>query len=491
MAVVPGEQYVLFKARFSLIAPERINQWRQSDNRAFDGLKGVLQRTASVDVDSLLASSSSAPGSRLGRRRRRKRKMSKKDSRLEQFIKAARFVRGHGAAALHPSAKIKLHGLLMQAKRGDCPETAEVTANTSKLVELQLDSWRSVKGKTQEEAMNEYIELLTSLAPNWKVAHFVLGRESAEERRKPRPMMWVLKVVFQKSEMTRIKSLVEGGKSMKRMAALASATHAQTHCLLITRIEILQSSNEANARLWTEEASAPSKGGPSVTSKHAKDLAATATSAFTRYIAKFPKDLTLEDCILNKAERSTLAEQRAHYAERLLQMSQDEDWKPYGKAKGVSVSTAHMALDEQLDVYERNVEWSPLPQLRSEYETDFEVDEIFAFWLGQFAGVFRGAVETASENAPQKLQTMESGYHYLMSKIAEDRLSATCITYRELPFPWPLSPRYMLLLQDYQFMDSKTDKPWLVTYNEDITVVSYLPFVFLRKLRRDLLSIHP
>ena len=102
------------------------------------------------------------------KRRRRARPQAKKkskDARVKKFIKAARFVRGYGAAAIHPRAKIELHGLRMQALKGDCDATQDVAtaqagdeaSSSSVLQRLKDEAWRSAKGKTQEEAMEEYL----------------------------------------------------------------------------------------------------------------------------------------------------------------------------------------------------------------------------------------------------------------------------------------------------------------------------------------------
>ena len=123
---VPGSDSVLLKMRFAACAPEKIKQWKAKDTRGFDGLATVLAESQST-IESwgtgAFGSAKTKEGS--GKKRRRRRaspRKNKKDARLEQFMKAARFVRGHGAAAIHPGAKIELHGLLMQAKEGDCPE---------------------------------------------------------------------------------------------------------------------------------------------------------------------------------------------------------------------------------------------------------------------------------------------------------------------------------------------------------------------------------
>ena len=299
------KQYALVQSRFAVIAPKKIKQWRVRDTRGFDGLQAALAASeAAIDslgTEALEAAAAQGSGARsrparTGRRRRKTCAWSKKDVRVEKFIKAARvsledgiyrlhiargrsliknrnsrnssllpqFVRGHGAAAIHPSAKIQLHGLLMQAQKGDCPETEnqagaeQESGSVGALRGLKLAAWRSLKGTGQEKAMEQYIDLLTSLAPNWKVAHIVLGRESEEDRRKPRPMMWVLKVGFRE-----VKEEEEEEEETAILAARADRTvsrtrsRAQRVAMRITSIEVLQSSSEANAMIWNEEKAAP------------------------------------------------------------------------------------------------------------------------------------------------------------------------------------------------------------------------------------------
>ena len=199
--------YALLKTRFAVVAQGKIKQWRVNDTREFDGLQAALlksEETISSWGTEALEKGVAAEGvgkrkklrsARIVRKKRGGRK-NKKDARLEKFIKAARFVRGYGAATIHPSAKIEFYGLRMQALKGDCPEGEEestgIESSASSVRQVQLQAWRSLRGKGQEAAMEEYLSKLTSLAPNWKVAHIVLGRQSEAERRKPRKMMLVL-----------------------------------------------------------------------------------------------------------------------------------------------------------------------------------------------------------------------------------------------------------------------------------------------------------
>ena len=147
--------------------------------------------------------------------------MSKTDRQLMRFIKATRYVRGAGASKIHPSAKLRLFGLRMQAQHGDATPNsipaalaavpdflskedeergALVNRNSNTgcalvLQKLKLQAWSALKGKSREVAMSEYLDFLGSIAPQWRVAH-VLGSHESMQDDKPRIMMWVLHVSF-------------------------------------------------------------------------------------------------------------------------------------------------------------------------------------------------------------------------------------------------------------------------------------------------------
>ena len=317
----PGQPYALLKSRFALIAPEKIKQWRVKDTREFDGLQaallaseqsieswgtGTLGAAATADDSNDNGEQQKKPTRR--RTKRRKKKKPKKDARVENFIKAARFVRGYGAAAIHPSAKIELHGLRMQALKGDCPDEASAQGGASSmrsLEELKLDAWRSVQGKSQEVAMEEYLSLLTSLAPDWKVAHIVLGRQTKEERRKPREMMWVLKVGYvvpKKEEALAAASISEA----ERIQRQKTPAIYRTRGLQVTSIEILQSSNGANARLWSTNQLTLQRPGKESGRGVKSGAPLKRVSEMDAYISKLPKDLTISDCIIDRDEHSTM-----------------------------------------------------------------------------------------------------------------------------------------------------------------------------------------
>ena len=110
---------------------------------------------------------------------------------------------------IHPSAKLTLFGLRMQALHGDAPAQSDgkktgnlasfrgLNGSALSLQRLKIEAWRAAKSKAREEAMDEYVELLTSIAPQWSIAN-MLGAHDSMKDDKPRQMVWVLEVEFQR-----------------------------------------------------------------------------------------------------------------------------------------------------------------------------------------------------------------------------------------------------------------------------------------------------
>ncbi len=466
--VNPDKEYVLLKSRFSVIAAAKIKQWRVSDTREFNDLQaalaaseksieswgtGSLEKTAAgghAAVSDGHAAVSSKKKRRL-RLKRKKPKKTKKDARIENFIKAARFVRGYGAGAIHPSAKIQLYGLRMQAQRGDCSHQSDANAKdsdesfASSLQRMKLDAWRSMRGKSQEEAMEEYLSLLTSLAANWKVAHIVLGRQSSEERRKPREMMWVLKIGYRASDK---EERLAAAEHARRVTSSFKFKH-KASALQVTSIEIVQSSNEANARLWSEEEAAPQEA-----QKAVDDAKPSSSSAFDDFVAKLPKDFTLSDCIIDKSAHATIEEQRAYFGEVMRTMAraghdEEDGWAYFGKTIQAGVPE-----DEQLDIYERSVEWSATSQLRTRVETEFRVEEVFEYLLRTIADPAWKDEETKHTNKAAKAfsRTSLKKRKFWCRIVEKDASSATQLFYFETEFPWCVRHKVKIWCFLYPFL---------------------------------------
>ena len=118
------------------------------------------------------------------------------------------------------------------------------------------------------------------------------------------------------------------------------------------------------------------------------------------FVANMPKNLTLENCLVDKGKYSTLEDQRAHFRERMLGMASEIEneangWTLLGKTQMEGLSP-----EQQLDVYEKKVEWSEVNQLRSVVETDLSCDHIFDYLLNDFqrVGLYKPFHERISED---------------------------------------------------------------------------------------------
>ena len=364
----------LVAMNFGVKAPEKRHQWTGKDKREFDNLERALAEAEKAmeahGAEALQQAVSqketeAKPKRKLKRKRPRwsqgswqRRKAEKKDDPFTTFVKAAKFVRGIGAGTIHPSAKLRLFGLLMQAQRGNIPGGGQgkefdlpgLQGSARALQKLKLRSWRSQKDKKPEDAMKEYVELLTSLAPQWRVAH-LLGGHTLIKDKKPRPMMWVLRVTYrEEAENERLRD--RSGKKRSSGSILGM--------FRVTNIEVLQSSNATSARLWAENEIGSTKGvedgirsmkwveDKSGTTKEKGDgkqpPAAECSSRSGAdlgyeedpFITNIPKEWSLSDCIVDKSKFTTMEDQRAHFQERMREMAradrdEEDGWKFYGK----------------------------------------------------------------------------------------------------------------------------------------------------------------
>ena len=82
-----------------------------------------------------------------------KKRRDSADKVLQRFIRAARFTRSSNA--IHPSARLQLHGLYMQAQHGDCAKSVGELGDAdndaaSVVVAMKREAWESCKGESQE-----------------------------------------------------------------------------------------------------------------------------------------------------------------------------------------------------------------------------------------------------------------------------------------------------------------------------------------------------
>ncbi len=360
----------LVAMNFGVKAPKKRHQWTGKDKREFDNLEQALAEAEKAmeahGVEDLQLVANAAPLPKIKRKLKRKmsrriqdrwrrNKNKKKDDPFMTFVKAAKFVRGMGAGTIHPSAKLRLFGFLMQAQRGNIPQGDEgkdfelpgLAGSALALQKLKMRAWRSQKDKKREDAMKEYVELVTSLAPQWKVAH-ILGDHDSVKDNKPRKMMWVLKVHYR--EATVDESTRAGSKRRKSSAGLLNLWR-------VSSIEVLQSSNATSARLWVEDRVAAQKRKEKEKEKGKKRLA-TADGASggiggevgeeeeeeeDPFFANMPKDLSLSDCIVDKSKFKSIEDQRAHFQVRMREMAragrdEEDGWKFYCKTTSGAVT---------------------------------------------------------------------------------------------------------------------------------------------------------
>ena len=309
-------------------------------------------------------------------------------------VKAARYVRGMGAGKIHPSAKLRLFGLLMQAKRGDYAEeendgkaeAAKARAAGSEgsathvLQQLKVKAWRAERGKDRKEAMEEHVQLLTSIAPQWRVESVLAAHDSVKGK-KPRRMKFVLRVEFKERKEEEIVDMLqsrsepglEGGSEERCSSTLgAPAPYAATS------IEVLQGDAAVSAQLWSEKSVTPQEDGliADVETEDVRDS----------FIEGMPADLTIEDCVIDKVKHKTIEEQRRHYEQHMLEMAREgrdreDGWESYGETTKDVVEAKR-----QLEIHQRSVKWSTVKQLRSCIETELSAEEIFASLMDNING---------------------------------------------------------------------------------------------------------
>lgn len=186
------------------------------------------------------------------------------------------------------------------------------------------------------------------------------------------------------------------------------------------------------------------------------------------FILNMPQHLSPRDCLVAEfKDGKTLDEQRSYFVEKLTEMAreghdEEDGWKYKGKtnARGVEV-------EDQLDVYERKVEWSAVKQMRTVLETsEFSCDEVFDFLRDQYSTVsivrFQGQMASADER--KAVAGGFEGYPFVL--VSKDNVLG--LFYKELPLPWPFEPRYWFIVQEYQRLQSKNGSSWFVCYNHDV-----------------------
>ena len=378
------KKIALVAMNFGVKAPKKRHQWTGKDKREFDNLEQALAEAEKAmeahgaeALQQAVMEKESEAKPKLKRKLKLKRKKKpnrfqgrwgrnknkKKDDPFTIFVKAARFVRGMGAGTIHPSAKLRLFGLLMQAQRGNIDQGEDfdlpgLKGSALALQKLKLRAWRSQKDKKREDAMKEYVELVTSLAPQWKVAH-LLGSHDSVKDKKARVMMWVLKVKYREAT------------EKERMKPLMVTSTALMDFYRVTSIEVLQSSNATSARLWAEDGIYLTNGKERENEEAKKNAELTDSASGGMggevgeeqdendqdpFIANIPKDWSLSDCIVDKSKFKTIEDQRAHFEKRMLEMAraghdEEDGWKFYRKTNSASVAELQQYVSTKNAIY--------------------------------------------------------------------------------------------------------------------------------------------
>ena len=144
--------------------------------------------------------------------------------------------------------------------------------------------------------------------------------------------------------------------------------------------------------------------------------------------------MTLEDCICDKERHATLKEQSDHFAKDMVDaasssLDAENGWTLCGKT--IEHGVRH---DDQLDVYERRVEWSATAQMRSQADTKLTPQEIFKYLKESFGlGLFAKNVKVSAEHISKGMK--QSSDRELFFHEVDDN-GFVALVYREVPMPW-------------------------------------------------------
>ena len=464
---------------FAVRPPTKRVQWRVADTKEFDALAVALSEMGKGEVSEQSEALSKAVKESKEEAKARRRKMMRrkrpprsggarpeKNKEVTTFMKAAKFVRGMGAGKIHPSTKIALFGLRMQALHGNAPAEGDADAAEAALTnlrglkgsalalqQLKVESWRSCKDKDRKEAMLEYVELVTSIAPQWRVATVLAGHESVKDD-KPRKMVWVLKIDCKERGQKEIEALAAASAQPTLRSTTSQKFSFLSSRFLATSVEVLQASNDASARLWNDE-SVEQKG-----LERKSESGDGEEMPVDPFIATIATEFTLEDCIIDKTVHKTIQEQRSFYGKEMREMARKEDgWKLYGKTDSPLVD-----VHNQLEIYERDVEWSSSKQMRTVYVTQLGVEQVLESMIHDLED---SIVASAKAEGVSKALTQAAGenvYPFALVGLGW----GTWLQYRVLRCPWPLSSRDYFIVQDYVLEGRGGRDPWLWTINHDV-----------------------
>ena len=164
------------------------------------------------------------------------------------------------------------------------------------------------------------------------------------------------------------------------LVSTSLATKMASLPLRATSIEVIQASNDGSAMLWCEEEIKPSSAPAGGTIREGEaQMVATDADPF---LANMPRNLTIQDLIVDRTKHSSIEEQREAFRTRMLDLAtegrdEEDGWKFYAETDARNV-------ERQLDIYARKVAWSSVPTLRTIIETTESPRSIFECLRGRW-----------------------------------------------------------------------------------------------------------
>ena len=370
---------------------------------------------------------------------------------------------------------------------------------------LKENSWASQRGKTHKAAMEEYVKLVTEIAPQWKLANFMAGRKS--DVSKPRRMMWVIRVNFadvskigvlskaasykmppgeplEMSEGDPQPSTFKRTSSAKgRLSTKVSSRILRTRSSLqATALHIVQAANESQTKAWFENKVVPetqqrreTEGGALEEKENDAEedgeKEPTDKNNEDPFLTNLPRDLTLADCIVNVGEEGVetfknMDEQNTYMGAKMVEMARG------GVDKENGWTLLSRLQPEGVEVFERTVSWSPAAQLRSRWTTHCDMEKV-AVTLKMQGGKAQKLMKQSNKAAVRKLGAQST--KNVLFKATETSLTRLC--YTAIMFPWPLANRDMVYTSVYNWVgDDATSKGRIfVGYNFSSNVIPDRP----------------
>ena len=199
--------------------------------------------------------------------------------------------------------------------------------------------------------------------------------------------------------------------------------------------------------------------------RHGVDAPSKETPAVVTLEKTMPEDLTIQDCIIDRAKHKTIEEQRVFFQKKMMGMAREGFDEEDGWAFMAKTHLSGLPLSKQLDVFSRTVPWSKQRQMRSVETTSFATDEVFDELLVTFTGTFDdGHIHRALPNEQAALIKSTTRHPFVL--VSDD--SATSLMCKDVPFPWPFTPRYIFVVQDYVRVQLGSGGTTFFTYNHDI-----------------------